>query len=129
MAITRMRFVQEAELGRAAPTRICGVTDRSCGVRVDRPSIDNLPPALAYCSALRRAFPGRAARGSVSPRKRWPAAGPPQLTRGGSRLSTRARGGQPPTCPSLARGPLVLGLVKEQAIGLRHLPLKGQYFG
>src|SRR5258708_5343389 len=69
MAITRMRFVQEAELGRAAPTRICGVTDRSCGVRVDRPSIDNLPPALAYCSALRRAFPGGAARGSVSPRK------------------------------------------------------------
>ena len=29
-------------------------------------------------------------------------------------------GGQQPSCPSLARGPLVLGLVKEQAIGLWH---------
>jgi len=30
---------------------------RSSGVGVDRPSIDNLPPAWAYCSALRGASP------------------------------------------------------------------------
>jgi len=27
------------------------------GAGIDRPSIDNLPPAWAYCSALRRASP------------------------------------------------------------------------
>jgi hypothetical protein len=35
MAITKMRFVQEAELGRAAPTRLCGVDGQDCPRRVD----------------------------------------------------------------------------------------------
>jgi hypothetical protein len=35
MAITRMRFVQEAELGRAAPTRIPRDDGRHCPMHVD----------------------------------------------------------------------------------------------
>ena len=42
----------------------------------------------------------------------------------GKAINSRSRGGQQPSCPSLARGPgirnHVLGLVKEQAIGLWH---------
>ena len=117
MAITKMRFV-----GRAAPTRICGVTDRSCGVRVDRPSIDNLPPAWAYCSALRGRLLGRAARGSVSPRKvacRQAAAGR-ELMKAVQGHQLALEGGSNRAAPLSARGPLVLGLVKEQAIGLWH---------
>jgi hypothetical protein len=52
MAITRMRFVQEAELGRAAPTRI----RKMCGMPL-RCSVDAAPDACSM--AMKRLAKGK----------------------------------------------------------------------
>jgi hypothetical protein len=79
--------------------RLLGPTAQPCGERLLRPG---------------------SARLGLSQKGGLPLARRSEKEDGGSRPSTRARGGQQPSCPSLARGPLVLGLVKEQAIGLWH---------
>jgi hypothetical protein len=79
--------------------RLLGPTAQPCGERLLRPG---------------------SARLGLSQKGGLPVARRSEKEDGGSRPSTRARGGQQPSCPSLARGPLVLGLVKEQAIGLWH---------
>jgi hypothetical protein len=71
--------------------RLLGPTAQPCGERLLRPG---------------------SARLGLSQKGGLPVARRSEKEDGGSRPSTRARGGQQPSCPSLARGPLVLGLVK-----------------
>jgi hypothetical protein len=56
MAITRMRFVQEAELGRAVPTRTVRDNGRHCPMHVDAAPEARTLIALA-CSVPMKGIP------------------------------------------------------------------------